>query len=75
MKADSGTALLFIVVFYIMMSIPCIGIGWVGFKMLTQLGRYPSRTPAIQMDVLLKLIVIEVGSLAMILTFFKIMTT
>lgn len=66
---------MFIVIFYILIFIPMFGVSWIGFKMITKLGRYPSKTPAIQMGVLFKLLVIEVVSFTMLLTFFKILVS
>ena len=72
---NSGAALIFIGVFYILILIPCVGIGWLGYDLLDRLGRFPSKTPAIQMSVLLKLVLIEVVSLTLILIFFKALST
>jgi len=68
-----STALVFIFIFYILMLVPCLGVGWIGYKLITKLGRYPSRTPAIQLGVMLKLIIVEVVSLTLILLMFKIL--
>ena len=57
------------------MLIPCIGVAWLGKNLLDQLGRFPSKTPAIQMGVLFKLIIIEVVSVTLILIFFKALVT
>jgi len=64
-------ALVFIIVFYVILLIPCIGVGWIGRNLLDKLGRYPSKTPAVQMSVLFKLIVVEVVSVTLLLSFFK----
>lgn len=64
-------AFLFMVIFYILTLIPCIGVGWLGKNLLDRLGRYPSKTSAIQMSVFFKLIVIEVVSVTLVLVFFK----
>lgn len=69
----ASTALFFILIFYILMLIPCLGVGWLGYKLITRLGRYPSRTPAIQLGIMLKLIIVEVVSLTLILLMFKIL--
>ena len=69
----TSTALFFILIFYILMLIPCLGVGWIGYKLITRLGRYPSKTPAIQVGIMLKLIIVEVVSLTLILLMFKIL--
>ena len=71
MEALGGTAFVFVLVFWVMMLIPCIGIGWMGKKLIDQLGRYPSRTPAVQMSVLVKLVVLEVVSFTLLAGFLK----
>ena len=69
----ASTALVFIIIFYVLMLIPCLGVGWLGYKLITRLGRYPSRTPAIQLSIMLKLVIVEVVSLTLILLMFKIL--
>ena len=69
----ASTAFVFILIFYILMLIPCLGVGWIGYKLITKLGRYPSKTPAIQVGVMLKLIIVEVVSISLILLIFKIL--
>ena len=66
-------AFIFIIIFWVIMLIPCIGIGWIGLKLINKLGRYPSKTPAIQMNVLFKLIFIEVISFTLLIGFFKVL--
>jgi TRAP-type C4-dicarboxylate transport system permease small subunit len=72
---NEGAAAVFVIIFYVLILIPCIGIGWLGWDLLSRLGRYPSKTPAIQLSVLFKLVVIEVLSMTLILAFFKALTT
>ena len=68
-----SVAAVFIMVFWAIMLIPCIGIGWISVKFINRLGRYPSKTPAIQMSILWKLIFVEVISLTLLLGFFKVL--
>jgi len=65
---------LFVAIFYGIILFACVGVGWIGKNMLDQLGRYPSKTPAIQMGVLFKLVVVEVVSMTLIVLFFKALT-
>lgn len=69
-----SAALVFISIFYFLILIPCIAIGWVGKNLIYRLGQFPSKTPAIQMSILFKLVVIEVVSMSLMLVFFKILT-
>lgn len=66
-----SSAAIFILIFFVLILIPSLGVGWLGFKMIEKLGRYPSKTPAIQMSVLVKLLVVEVVSMTLFLAFFK----
>jgi len=68
-----GAALAFVAIFFILITIPCVGVGWVGYRLMTRLGRFPSKTPAIQMSVLFKLIILEVVSWTLLLLFFKVL--
>ena len=65
---------MFVAIFYGIILFACVGVGWIGKNMLDQLGRYPSKTPAIQMGVLFKLVVVEVVSMTLIVLFFKALT-
>ena len=66
-----SVALVFILIFWAMLLVPCIGAGWIGWQLITKLGQHPSKTPSIQMGILLKLIIVEIVSFTLILTFFK----
>lgn len=66
-------ALIFIGMFLIMILIPSIGIGLIGAGLINRLGRYPSKTPAIQMSILFQLVMVEVVSLTLMLGFFKVL--
>ena len=70
---ESSVALMFVAIFTLLMVIPCAGVAWIGTKLINQLGRYPSRTPAIQLSVVLQLTVLEVVSWTLLLLFFKIL--
>jgi len=76
MRREAGvgsTGLIFILVFFILIIIPCAGIIWIGTKLLNKLGRYPSKTPAIQLSIIWPLIIIEVVSFTLLVGFFKIL--
>lgn len=63
--------LLVIVMFAVLMAVPCLGVALIGYRLINKLGRYPSKTPEIQMSICLKLFVIEFISFGMIYVFFK----
>jgi hypothetical protein len=71
---DQSTTLIFIAIFYVLILIPCVGVGWVGWNLINQLGRFPSKTPAIQMGIIFKLVVVELVSFTLILAFFKVLS-
>mgnify|MGYP001579751869 CR=1 FL=1 len=68
-----SVAIIFVIIFTILMAIPCAGVAWIGSRLINQLGRFPSRTPAIQLSVVLKLTVLEVVSWTLLLLFFKVL--
>lgn len=70
-----NVALIFVAIFYGIMLFACIGIGWIGKNLIDDLGRFPSKTPAIQMGILFKLVVLEVVSMTLIVLFFKALTS
>ena len=69
----TSVVLMFILIFAFIIMVPCIGIAWIGRNLIEQLGRYPSKTPAVQMSILLKLVILEVVSFSLILLFFKML--
>ena len=68
-------AFIFVIIFAVLMSIPCIGIAWVGKGMIDKLGKFPSKTPTIQMSIILKLAFVEIVSFTLLLLFFKILVS
>lgn len=61
---DAG--ILLVIGFFILMIIPCVSVAVIGYRMITKLGQYPSKTPEIQMSIWLKLLIIEVFSFGLI---------
>lgn len=68
-----GAAVIFVGIFFLLITIPCIGVSWLGSRLINKLGTYPSKTPAIQMSIIFKLIFLQVVSWTLILLFFKIL--
>ncbi|MFP4473036.1 MAG: hypothetical protein ACLFPX_04090 [Candidatus Omnitrophota bacterium] len=69
----AGLGLVLVGLFFVMLLIPTAGAIWIGLELINQLGRFPSKTPAIQMSVLLKLVVLQVVSFTLLLVLFKIL--
>jgi len=65
-----GPGVILIAVIAIIMAVPCVGVALLGSKMINKLAFFPSKTPAIQKSILIKLIVIELISVALLLAFF-----
>lgn len=68
-----STMFVFVLIFAVLIAIPCIGIAWIGSRFIEKLGRYPSKTPAIQMSVVVKLVFLEIVSWTLLLLFFKVL--
>ena len=66
------TVYTFAIIFFIVIAIPCVGITWIGLGLLNRLGQYPSKTPAIQLSIVIKLVLVEVISATLIMLFFQI---
>ena len=70
---DSSGGFIFAAIFFVLIAVPCVGVAWLGTKLINELGRYPSKTPAIQLSIVLKLTVLEIGSWTMLLLFFRVL--
>ncbi len=70
-----GEGIKFIIIFFFLMTIPCVGTALIGYRMLSKLGSFPSKTPFIQMSIFLKLIAIEVVSFILLIAFYNIFAT
>ena len=70
-----GEGVVFILIFLAIVAVPCVGAALIGYRMINKLGHFPSKTPAIQMSILLKLIVIEIISFAMIILFYHVFSS
>ncbi len=76
MRYDYWDAGIWLVIgFFLLMIIPCVSVGIIGYRMITKLGQYPSKTPEIQMSIWLKLLLIEAFSFGMIYLFFTLCWT
>lgn len=69
---EYGMGSLLVIGFLFLIIVPCVGVATIGYRMLTQLGRYPSKTPEIQMSICLKLFLIEAFSFGLIYIFYTL---
>ncbi|MDP8213359.1 MAG: hypothetical protein P9X22_08770 [Candidatus Zapsychrus exili] len=51
---------IFSAMFSVIIIIPCIIIAALGKRTIESMGRYPSKTPTIQMGILIQLVVVEI---------------
>ena len=70
MSENLQYGLILVAVIFAMMVIPCVIISVIGYRMISAVGNYPSKTPGIQMGILLKLLIVEIVALTMWLIFY-----
>ncbi len=66
-------ALILIGIFIFVIGIPCVGVALLGTKMVKRLANYPSRTPAIHLSVVSKLVVLELISFGLLLLLYHVL--
>lgn len=67
-----GESFIFIIIFSVILLVPCILVALIGRKMIDKLGQYPTQTPVIQMSIFIKLVILEVIAFAALLGFYNI---
>ena len=65
-----SAGLILISIFFVIIVIPCVGVSVLGVKMLNQLGQFPSKTPAIQLSIVKKLVLFEVIGFTLLIIFY-----
>jgi hypothetical protein len=68
-----SAAVVFVCIFFVLVTIPCVGIAWLGKRMIDKVGNFPSKTPGIQMEIVIKLVFLEIVSMTLLLLFFKVL--
>jgi hypothetical protein len=68
---DWGAGLKFALVYASLIIIPCCVIGVMGKRLIDNLGRHPSDAPVIQMSALWWLVLLETGTFACLLIFYR----
>ena len=64
--------LIFIGCFVVMVGFPCVMIGFLGPKLIDEIGTWPTKTARAQMKMVLPLLLVEVVSFCMLAVFFQI---
>ncbi len=63
---------IFGLIYTVIVIVPCIIVAIMGRNMLNRLGTYPSQTPAIQMSILVRLVLLEIVTFALLILFYHI---
>lgn len=69
-----GPMLILLLVFTFVMAVPCIGTIILGSRLMDRLGRYPSKTPVIQINTIAKLVALEVISFGMLTMLYHVLS-
>lgn len=69
---DLGVILILIGIFFVVIAIPCVGVAIVGRGLIKKLSFFPSKTPALQLSIFWKLLVIEIVGFTLIMTFYHL---
>lgn len=65
-------AFIFIFVFLLLIAVPCVGMILIGYKFISELGYFPSKTPEIQMSICLKFCILFAVSVLGFVVFLKL---
>ncbi|MDP8265943.1 MAG: hypothetical protein P9M07_03250 [Candidatus Aceula meridiana] len=66
-------SLILVLSFFVVIALPCIGVCVLGWKLARRIAFYPSKTPAIQLSILLKLTLLEIISFSLLLILYHIL--
>jgi hypothetical protein len=66
-----GPSFIFSLIFSFVILIPCIVIAFMGRRMITRLGTFPSQAPSILMSICLQFILVAIVSLGLLVSFFQ----
>ena len=69
-----STAIVLIGLFFLGVNIPCATIIYIGMRYFNMMGRYPSKTPKIQMNTIMVLAMTEVITFTILLALFKVLS-
>lgn len=68
-----GAGLVFVGIYLFLIFVPCFVVGFLGYRFIENLGRYPSKTPVFQVKMLFWMVVTEIVSMSLLMAFFKIL--
>lgn len=69
-----SASIVLLCLFFLAVNIPCIAVAWLGSKFIGELGKFPSKTSALQVGICLKLFIVEVAAFTFILALFKVLS-
>ena len=70
-----GESFVFFMIYSIIILVPCVLVAIMGKKMITQLGLYPTKTPAIQMSIFMQLVIMEILTFFFLIIFFHVFSS
>ena len=73
MEETTGAAFILFGIFLFVIALPCIGAAILGWKLANRLAYHPSKTPAIQLSVVFKLVLLEIISFGLLLMLYHIL--
>lgn len=62
-------------IFATIILIPCIGISILGTHLMERIGRYPSKTPAFQVNTFIKIFILEIISFGLLIAVFHVLSS
>ena len=65
-------SLIFGLIYTVIVIVPCVIVAIIGRNMINRLGTYPSQTPAIQMSILIRLVLLEIITFSLLILFYHI---
>jgi len=69
-----AAALILIGIFSVIILLPCIGISILGTNLMEKIGRYPSKTPAFQINTFIKIFILEIISFGLLILVFFVLS-
>lgn len=68
-------AFYFFLIYSAIIIAPCVYVGIMGYGMINEMGRYPSKTPIIQMKIFYKLVIVEIITFYLLIAVYLYFTT
>lgn len=66
-----GESFTFALIYSFIIIVPCIIVAILGKKMIAQMGKYPTKSPIIQMSIFWQLVVLEIITFLLLIGFYR----